>query len=814
MVANGLTKQSFVSNMPEYSEGIRMFSIRTWNDDGMLKKIVAVSDENPYRRGTFEWEMVNYVLRKGNGSFLSGTAVREHGRKLAQRLSDRNLENSLDPWAYDDLFHYAVSLARLAGLIRISHNFNSDKRRFGVYMEDGMLSVLDDNKMMALLGDMKNEERRKALTHAIYVNDAVRRMMMVPTYSISKDSSKKEIRISGIKAGDSDFESISDMRIPIAAYASPNEHWVRISTRGLFHHMGDQAFFIMAAQQYGEAYALGRGAFGDLAVLSKDRQTVFGTASGMDFDYIYGVPQGTPGYPSKDSFFEYSGRKESESRQSSSESSRLDSFYWRNEAFVEFAKRRIWEASFDDMASWIMDRTFDELNGKMGKAISDAISGDDGSFKKIAKSFKKASRCVYRFRGETHEKLMKIIGWKESEPFNAIFLISARYEMGKGFMEAMDRAIKEGRDGLVDFSSIFCEVPKKRSMKDNAESFEALATLWESLKEGFGELAPWSDSHNEIAESAMRRSAFFYKTAISKAHCDIVNPNGTNMGFFMKNGEGSLRATMVNPVASLIKYAKGRIDSTWAASENTFKDFFKEEILTTLTKGMSRSVKELFGVWSKSNEKHFVMSELVDMRNEYRIFVIGGRPVAGTPCFRNSTPLDKWRNGRFDPRLCDGHNADKTELSSETRDRVAKYAKFARRFCQEMSKIEPESKNYVLDVAWSNDLGEPLAIEINSITWSGAYQIDMNRICSAIVGRRYRYEDDDSNMRYSFSALKDEAWNRMRQDGLIAEGEEYALNGWERTKVAFDARWVNEVERQNQVFIAFSESLAEAVQGK
>jgi hypothetical protein len=168
------------------------------------------------------------------------------------------------------------------------------------------------------------------------------------------------------------------------------------------------------------------------------------------------------------------------------------------------------------------------------------------------------------------------------------------------------------------------------------------------------------------------------------------------------------------------------------------------------------------------------------MHNEYRMFIINGRVAATTPCFRNTTPLNAWLNGRFDPRLCDGHNAIDATETPENRIRVAKYARFARQFCNDMAKTHPNTKNYVLDVAWSDQLQDVVSIEINSITWAGAYQLNMFRLCSAIANKPYRYEDIFNNLNYNFFQLKNEAWNQMKLDNIITT-QQQSLNGFDRT---------------------------------
>ena len=181
---------------------------------------------------------------------------------------------------------------------------------------------------------------------------------------------------------------------------------------------------------------------------------------------------------------------------------------------------------------------------------------------------------------------------------------------------------------------------------------------------------------------------------------------------------------------------------------------------------------DFINVWSTDEKKGFLFSELVSMQNEYRIFIINNRVVATSACFRNTVPLNAWQNGRFDPRLVNGHNGQTAHIN---RERVAKYAKFARNFCKEMKEYNPDCKNYVLDVAWCEEKQSVVPIEINSITWSGAYQINMHRVCAAIVNKPFQYESLEK-----FISDKCQLWELMIEDKIIHPSY-FNLCGLERT---------------------------------
>lgn len=160
------------------------------------------------------------------------------------------------------------------------------------------------------------------------------------------------------------------------------------------------------------------------------------------------------------------------------------------------------------------------------------------------------------------------------------------------------------------------------------------------------------------------------------------------------------------------------------------------------------------------------------MKNEYRMFVVNNRVVATSACYRNTVPLNAWNNGRFDPRIVDGHNAKDTYVD---RKRVYLYAKFANKFNKEMKEKYPKCKNYVLDVAWCEEKNTVVPIELNSITWSGAYQTNLHRLCAAISGNTFKYEDLQL-------FLKDKChyWLQLIQDKKINKSM-FDLCGLERT---------------------------------
>ena len=275
-------------------------------------------------------------------------------------------------------------------------------------------------------------------------------------------------------------------------------------------------------------------------------------------------------------------------------------------------------------------------------------------------------------------------------------------------------------------------------------------------------------SHNEdLQKQILEKSSFFVKSLAHKTVCEIINPlDNLELAFFMKNNGTPPPKKTFNIFYHLYTIAVEQSKRTKTVKK-PLKLLNKNFISTFMTK-----YSEFIKVWSDDEKKGFLFSELVSMQNEYRMFIINNRVVATSACFRNTVPLNAWQNGRFYPRLVNGHNGQTAHID---RNRVAKYAKFARQFCKEMKEQLPDCKNYVLDVAWCEEKQAVVPIEVNSVTWSGAYQINMHRVCSAVVNKPFHYESLEN-----FISDKCKLWELMINDKIINPSY-FDLCGLERT---------------------------------
>ena len=281
-------------------------------------------------------------------------------------------------------------------------------------------------------------------------------------------------------------------------------------------------------------------------------------------------------------------------------------------------------------------------------------------------------------------------------------------------------------------------------------------------------ISDFISNNEDLQQKILAKSSFFVKSLAHKTVCEIINPlDHLELAFFMKNNGSPPPKKTFNIFYYLSKIANNEQNKKTKIIKKPLNSLNKLFISAFLSK-----YSDFINVWSTDEKKGFLFSELVSMQNEYRIFIINNRVVATSACFRNTVPLNAWQNGRFDPRLVNGHNGQTAHIN---RERVAKYAKFARNFCKEMKEYNPDCKNYVLDVAWCEEKQSVVPIEINSVTWSGAYQINMHRVCAAIVNKPFQYESLEK-----FISDKCQLWELMIEDKIIHPSY-FNLCGLERT---------------------------------
>ena len=113
------------------------------------------------------------------------------------------------------------------------------------------------------------------------------------------------------------------------------------------------------------------------------------------------------------------------------------------------------------------------------------------------------------------------------------------------------------------------------------------------------------------------------------------------------------------------------------------------------------------------------------MRYEYRMQVIGGKPVCGAGCIERFTPADN-RGNRYDPRMEETRNSGRIESHPDIARLYEQYAH------ETAHAIRGEIEGpYVMDL-YLDDAGQPHVIELNPQSNSGLYALDMDALLTAI----------------------------------------------------------------------------------
>lgn len=140
-------------------------------------------------------------------------------------------------------------------------------------------------------------------------------------------------------------------------------------------------------------------------------------------------------------------------------------------------------------------------------------------------------------------------------------------------------------------------------------------------------------------------------------------------------------------------------------------------------------------VWSliylEGSPESMQVQEFVTMEYEYRVFVVGQRPVTGAGCIEEHTPLDN--NGHaFDDKLR-RNRSEMTEVEADTKI-TGKLTRYARQAIASLAQEVPEMRDYVIDVAMGAD-GTPLVVELNPLLNSGLYASQPVRATEAMAAR-------------------------------------------------------------------------------
>lgn len=655
-------------------------NIQILNQNFYQKAIAIVNPKNPFHKKSIQYYLVDFVIRYIKEINQSCATKRDWYTKnndlLIKFLATKKEIYYIDQWNAQGLFEQALSLCFIHDIVCFETT-PSKIPRFGLFAEDGLFDVLVEESFTKYLSKGNISHNMKLLWLSIYMSHEVRYKISLPTLKLTsyKENLNYHQKNFTVQFQNFDYANLhnTNLQIPFSAFspAWPNQNWIALNSRGLFHHIGDEISFFYAASQYGECYLLGKNQYNQLVTLStiapeyREKNThnpfsfkLFTNTHYTDFEYIYGVPKG---YSFMMDHPVAVSANEMDCKINDNNNNYIAESFWKNPVFMKYAGRKFFVGSLED------------------------------KFIEILENLK--SKCSE----ENKTVIQKIINNQKVEKKEIMHLYQ-------------------------DFSDT--------NKKDDRIFFEKLGS-------------------------------FFIKSIAHKTICEIFNPpKDLKLSFFMKNNG-------IKPN-----------EKTWFIIDllpiNSKNVIFKplQEIKKKFINLYFYKDKSILNLWSANNKKGFMFSEVISMANEYRMFIINNRVVATTPCFRNTVPLNAWQNGRFDPRMVNGHNDQDTHIN---RQRAVQYAKFAKQYCKEMKENIPNCKNYVLDVAWCEEKKCVVPIEMNSITWSGAYQLNMHRLCSATIGKKFQYEDLEK-----FLIGKFENWIYMIEDGVI-DVSFFDMCGLERT---------------------------------
>lgn len=124
----------------------------------------------------------------------------------------------------------------------------------------------------------------------------------------------------------------------------------------------------------------------------------------------------------------------------------------------------------------------------------------------------------------------------------------------------------------------------------------------------------------------------------------------------------------------------------------------------------------------------YLVQEFIQMRYEYRSFVINHQPVTGAGCVEEFTPLDNTGES-FDDRVREVRSSESAvESNPQVKDILLD---FTRRVASEIAEERPEIGGYTLDTALDSE-GNPLVIELNGHLNAGFFASQPVRITEAL----------------------------------------------------------------------------------
>lgn len=120
-----------------------------------------------------------------------------------------------------------------------------------------------------------------------------------------------------------------------------------------------------------------------------------------------------------------------------------------------------------------------------------------------------------------------------------------------------------------------------------------------------------------------------------------------------------------------------------------------------------------------------LVQERVDMRREYRVFVVGRRPVCGAGCIESCTPMDN--EATFDPKMEERRNDGVVVRDPGAADAYRRFAAQVAGLIADEGYIRGP---YVMDLATVD--GRPCVIELNRMNNAGLYALDMDALLKTI----------------------------------------------------------------------------------
>lgn len=140
--------------------------------------------------------------------------------------------------------------------------------------------------------------------------------------------------------------------------------------------------------------------------------------------------------------------------------------------------------------------------------------------------------------------------------------------------------------------------------------------------------------------------------------------------------------------------------------------------------GMPGDLTEVVGYHYIGASEVFLVQEWILMVDEYRLFMVGPRPVSGAGCIEHHTPLDN--DGQaFDSKVSGIRSSPAVRADQ---DCVNSLLEFGFDAGQEFFAQAPSLGDiWVMDVAINADTGEPAVVELNPARNSGLYASQPSR---------------------------------------------------------------------------------------